>query len=60
MARIEATAVTRVVVAHRLSTTRNANRIYVLRAGRVVQVGTFETLSAAEGSFMDLIRRQMA
>ncbi len=60
MARIEATAVTRVVVAHRLSTTRNANRIYVLQAGRVVQEGTFEALSATEGPFMELIRRQMA
>ena len=58
MARIEATAVTRVVIAHRLSTARNANRIYVLRAGRVVQEGTFEELSATDGPFRELMRRQ--
>ena len=58
MANIAATAVTRVVIAHRLSTTRTANRIYVLHAGRVVQQGTFAQLSAVDGLFRDLMRRQ--
>ena len=51
---------TRIVIAHRLSTLRHADRIYVLRAGRVVQEGTFDELTAVEGVFRDLVRRQMA
>ena len=38
MARLEATAVTRVVIAHRLSTIRNANRIYVMSAAGALPV----------------------
>ena len=59
-------AATRVVVAHRLSTIRNADRIYVLSRGRVVQTGTFEELAAVSthptmttGLFHDLIARQV-
>ncbi|MEM9908690.1 MAG: NHLP bacteriocin export ABC transporter permease/ATPase subunit, partial [Cyanobacteria bacterium P01_D01_bin.44] len=43
--------VTRIVVAHRLSTIRNADRIYVIKAGRVVQQGNFDELAAQEGVF---------
>lgn len=53
-------AATRIVVAHRLSTIRNADRIYVLSQGQIVQTGTFEELSAAPGMFRDLIARQVA
>ncbi|MEL7333256.1 MAG: NHLP bacteriocin export ABC transporter permease/ATPase subunit, partial [Cyanobacteria bacterium J06560_2] len=52
--------VTRIVVAHRLSTIRNADRIYVIKAGRVVQQGNFDELAAQEGTFKQLIKRQMA
>ena len=52
-------AATRIVVAHRLSTIRNADRIYVLSRGQVVQTGTFDELAAAPGMFQDLITRQM-
>ncbi|MEM9263901.1 MAG: NHLP bacteriocin export ABC transporter permease/ATPase subunit [Cyanobacteria bacterium P01_F01_bin.13] len=52
--------VTRVVVAHRLSTIRNADRIYVIKAGRVVQVGNFEELAKQPGIFAELIKRQLA
>ncbi|MCY4489236.1 MAG: ATP-binding cassette domain-containing protein [Deltaproteobacteria bacterium] len=51
---------TRIVIAHRLSTLRQADRLYVLQSGRVVQEGTFEELAATEGVFRDLVRRQMA
>lgn len=52
--------VTRVVVAHRLSTIRNADRIYVIKAGRVVQVGSFDELAEQPGVFAELIKRQLA
>ena len=52
--------VTRVVVAHRLSTIRNADRIYVIQAGRVVQQGNFDELAAQTGLFAQLIKRQIA
>ncbi|MYA03188.1 MAG: ATP-binding cassette domain-containing protein [Caldilineaceae bacterium SB0664_bin_22] len=60
MAGIESLAATRIVIAHRLSTIRRADRIYVLSAGRVVQQGTFEELSSAEGIFHQLAQRQLA
>ena len=60
MENIKEVSATRIAVAHRLSTTRKANRIYVLEAGRIIQEGTFEELSAVEGRFLDLIRRQRA
>ena len=53
-------AVTRFVSAHRLSTIRMADSIYVIEAGRVVQTGTFDSLMETDGPFRDLVRRQMA
>jgi ATP-binding cassette subfamily C protein len=50
--------VTRVVVAHRLSTVRDADRIYVLDAGQVIQLGTFDELCACEGLFKRMMERQ--
>lgn len=51
--------VTRIVIAHRLTTIRNADRIYVVEAGRIVQVGKFEELVGQEGLFARLVKRQM-
>ncbi len=51
---------TRLVIAHRLSTLRQADRIYVMQSGKVVEVGTFETLMEIGGVFQDLVRRQVA
>ena len=50
---------TRVVIAHRLSTLRHADRIYVMRSGKVVQQGSFTELVKTEGVFQDLIHRQI-
>ena len=58
-ASLDKLAVTRIVVAHRLSTIRSADRIYVIKAGRVVQKGSFDELAAQPGVFAQLIKRQM-
>ena len=60
MHNIAALTSTRIVIAHRLSTLEQADRIYVLKGGRVVQSGSFEELSEVDGVFKDLIRRQIA
>ena len=51
---------TRIVIAHRLSTLEQADRIYVLQAGKVVQSGSFEELVEVDGVFRDLVKRQIA
>ena len=60
MANLERLSSTRIVIAHRLSTLRQADRIYVMRKGKVVQEGTYTELVETEGVFQDLIHRQMA
>jgi NHLM bacteriocin system ABC transporter ATP-binding protein len=50
---------TRVVIAHRLSTIINADRIFVVEAGRVVQVGNFQKLIKEDGLFARLAARQL-
>ena len=50
---------TRIVVAHRLSTIAMVNRILVLDRGELVQSGGFDELTQTPGLFRDLARRQM-
>ncbi len=49
---------TSLVIAHRLSTVRNADRILVLEAGHIVQSGTHAELLAEGGLYSDLYRTQ--
>jgi ABC-type bacteriocin/lantibiotic exporter with double-glycine peptidase domain len=51
--------VTRVVIAHRLDAIIGADRIYVVKDGRIVQRGRYEQLLEEPGPFRDLARRQI-
>jgi NHLM bacteriocin system ABC transporter peptidase/ATP-binding protein len=46
---------TRILIAHRLATVRDADRILVLKAGRIVQQGRYEELAARRGLFRSLV-----
>ena len=45
---------TLILIAHRLSTVMNADRIYEFRAGKIIHSGTFEELCKLSESFKDL------
>lgn len=47
-----------IVVAHRLSTIRNADQIVVLNKGRIVEIGNHENLIARKGEYFNLISSQ--
>jgi ATP-binding cassette subfamily C protein len=57
---LERLHVTRVVVAHRLSTIVNADRILVLDDGKIVQRGTYDELMKEGGLFAELAKRQLS
>jgi len=50
---------TRIVIAHRLSTVRSADRIVVMDKGKILQSGTFDELMAEDGPFREMARRQL-
>lgn len=57
---LDALKATRIIVAHRLSTIRNCDRILVMDAGRIVESGGFDELVARGGIFANLVKRQTA
>lgn len=48
------------IIAHCLSTIRNADRILVLARGRIVESGRHDTLMAAGGAYAELIKNQLS
>ncbi|WP_018359130.1 ATP-binding cassette domain-containing protein, partial [Porphyromonas levii] len=48
-----------VVVAHRLSTVRNADQIVVLDEGKIVEVGNHESLTVLRGKYYELVKNQL-
>ena len=51
---------TRIVIAHRLNTVRNADRIVVLDAGRIVQPGTYDEAGRRARPLPAMLARQGA
>ena len=48
-----------VVVAHRLSTVKNADQIIVLERGKVIERGDHFTLTAKKGVYYSLVKNQL-
>ncbi len=48
-----------ITIAHRLSTVKNADTIYVLDEGKIVQSGTHEELEDEEGHYSEFVKRQL-
>ncbi len=51
--------VTRIAVAHRLSTVQGADRILVLQDGAIVEEGNYDALMRRGGTFFHLAERQL-
>lgn len=49
---------TTIVVAHRLSTIRNVDKIYVFKSGNVVECGSHEELISQKGHYYDMVMLQ--
>ncbi len=48
-----------VVVAHRLSTVKNADQIVVLDKGKVAEIGNHEELTQKRGAYYNLVKNQL-
>ncbi len=48
-----------VVIAHRLSTVKNADQIIVLDKGRIIEIDNHVQLTAARGAYYELVKNQL-
>ena len=51
---------TSLIIAHRLTTVREADRILVLKDGKFIEEGTHEKLMSANGLYAELYRMQLS
>ena len=51
--------ITSIIIAHRLSTVKNANIIYVMNKGKIVEFGNHDELIKKNGEYKKLIQRQL-
>ena len=49
---------TTIIIAHRLSTVRSADRIAVVEDGQIAELGTHQALMAENGAYAELVRTQ--
>jgi len=56
---LDALGITRIVVAHRLSTVKDCDRILVMEKGRIAEEGSFEELMKMDGLFAKMARRNL-
>jgi ABC-type multidrug transport system fused ATPase/permease subunit len=57
---VESRERTMIVVAHRLSTIKNCDRIFVLKNGEIMEEGTHESLLREEGIYKNLVDKQLS
>lgn len=48
-----------VIVAHRLSTVKNADQIVVLNQGKITEIGTHQELTERKGEYYQLVKNQL-
>jgi ATP-binding cassette subfamily B protein len=48
-----------VIVAHRLSTVENADKIVVLENGKIAEIGNHNELTAIKGKYFELVKNQL-
>ncbi len=48
-----------IIIAHRLSTVKNADQIVVLEKGKIIEQGTHQQLTQLKGNYFELVRNQL-